>query len=145
MSWLFQIKVSPLKNAIHFKKLFKIKGFFYPKNSLALIVRMRTNRGSTVYLKASKKFNFAALLMIDQIGFVTPLDHCEGVFPTLVYTPYTTIISQKSMANDTETFKCHCSKCIGSLRSTIAAPVRHLTHLGGHTTKLSKPEFRRNG
>ena len=45
----------------------------------------KTNKGLKVfwypysiylYPKAHKKSNFAGILEIDQIGFVTPLDHC---------------------------------------------------------------------
>ena len=52
---LFQIKVSLLKNAKNLKKLLKIRGFL-SKNleiNTILIIRMRTNRGSTVYSQYS--------------------------------------------------------------------------------------------
>ena len=48
MLQLFQIKVSLLKKAKNLKKLLKIRWYFYPKKLVSLIVRMRTNRGSTV-------------------------------------------------------------------------------------------------
>ena len=48
MLQLFQIKVSLLKNAKKLKKSLKIRWYFHKKKLVSLILRMRTNRGSTV-------------------------------------------------------------------------------------------------
>ena len=45
---LLQIKVSLLKNAKNLEKLLKIREICFTKKLDSLIVRMRTNRGSTV-------------------------------------------------------------------------------------------------